>query len=271
MRCCLPKLMAIILISGCASTKVDKSSLVSSNEIFQENKKIPKWAKKNTEKRVGKIYYAVGNGKGPSLEIAKNEAINSCRSVVANRLNSHLNMRSLTVETQKDVSFHQELSSNYEVVGLECETVKDELIDINGTFEVWIKCKCEASNAKVTLKDEDRTGRNKKAPVRSGNRSSKIYRNSTLEESSVENYSDQGDTNIDLDKEVSILTIPKCDDIVIVGQQSRNYECNANPMFILIKPSDIKVLLRAKGYKSEEVILNEEEVGIDQIQIIFKN
>src|SRR5688572_11478500 len=100
---------------------------------------MPPWAKENTQVLNGKVYTVVCSGEGPSADIARGEALNSCRSLAARQLHSDLKVKVLSLETEKDIAFHQEISSEGQYSGLLCNPQNESIEEENGHITAWLK------------------------------------------------------------------------------------------------------------------------------------
>jgi len=195
--------------------------------------KIPDWAARNTTKLNGSVLTTICHGTGPSLDIARTEALHACQANAGQYLKSKIRIKSLSVETEKSVGFHQEIISDDEIEGLTCNPQRDEVEETESQFNVWIECKFDLK--KVSLASSPTF-------IESGN--SKL---NELEVSKVKPKTDvQG-------KYIFISTAPKCDSVLIRGNTSRIVECRQNPLKIQINDHDQEILVRAKGYKPKTI------------------
>lgn len=200
--------------------------------------KIPDWAANNNLQLNGPVVTAVCSGTGPSIDIARKDAIHSCQITASQFLKTKINVKSLSIQTENSSGFHEEVTQNYSIEGLTCLPQKDEAFEENGAFRIWIKCNfdlsqtiVEADSKTIDYKDQSKTN--------------------TLEVIQInkkENY---------LSKFILISVVPKCDSMIIKGTQSRIIDCRNNPMKIQIAGSETEILIRAKNYKPKSIQIGE--------------
>jgi hypothetical protein len=196
--------------------------------------KIPAWAAINSTKLNGSSLRTVCHGTGPSVEIARSEALKSCQINANQFFKSKIKVKSLSVETEKSVGFHQEVSSDDEFSNLICEPTKDELEESDSQYSVWIECKFDLSKASIVHTDKPAVSPNNKDL-------------NGLEAINVKETKDQKT------KYIFVSIIPKCESILVKGAFSRVVECSQNPIKIQVKDGDIEFIVRAKGYKPKTI------------------
>lgn len=196
--------------------------------------KVPDWAINNSTKLNGTVLTTVCNGVGPSLETAKNEALKSCQGTASQYFSSKIKIKSVSVETEKSVGFHQEISSEEVIDGLNCEPQRDQINESESQFNVWLECKFDLKKiSKGKVEEESEVPNNTHL--------------NTLEPSKIKSTEDiQG-------KYVFISTVPKCETVIIKGFTSRVIQCSQNPLKIQIKIGDEELLIRANGYKPKTI------------------
>ncbi len=201
---------------------------------IQANAKIPDWAARNSTKLNGQILTTVCHGTGPSLDIARSEALKSCQVNAGQFFRSKIKIKSLSIETEKSVGFHQEIASADEIEGLSCDPQRDQIEESESQFNIWVECRFDLKRVTISPIDEKSTSPD----------NSKL---GTLEPSKVNSIKDiQG-------KYIIISTVPKCESVIIKGIASRTIQCSQNPLKIQLKDSDDSILIRAKGYKPKTV------------------
>jgi len=197
--------------------------------------KIPEWAARNSTKLNGQILSTVCHGTGPSLDIARVDALKSCQSNASQYFKSKIRIKSLSVETEKSVGFHQEVMNDDEIDGLSCDPQRDETSETDSQFSVWIECKFDLQKVNVSpTKSTDavaNTGLNR------------------LESSKI-------DVTPDIQaKHIFISTVPKCESAIVRGVASRTIQCSQNPLKIQINDTDDEILIRANGYRPKSIKL----------------
>lgn len=203
---------------------------------LQSIAKIPSWAANNSTKLNGKILTTVCHGLGPSLDIARSEALKTCQLNASQYFKSKINIKSLSVETEKSVGYHQEVASAEEVEGLNCDPQRDQIDESDSQFSFWLECKFDLNN--VSSK-----------PIEQINKSSDNSQLNTLESTNISPKQDIQD------RYIFISTVPKCESVIIKGKKSRTVQCSKNPLKIQIKEDDQEILVRAKNYKPKTINL----------------
>ena len=198
--------------------------------VSMAHAKVPTWAASNSTKLNGSSLRTVCHGLGPSVEIARSEALKSCQLNASQFFKSKIKVKSLSVETEKSVGFHQEVSSDDEFSNLICDPTRDDLEETDSQYSVWIECKFDLNKASVTHTDKPE-----------GAPSNKELNN--LEVIKIKDTSDQQS------KYIFVSIIPKCESILVKGSFSRVVECSQNPLKIQVKDGDKELVVRAKGYK----------------------
>lgn len=213
------------------------------------NGKVPTWAASNSTKLNGSLLTTVCHGIGPSVDIARSEALTSCQLSASQFFKSKINIKTLSVETEKSVGFHQEVSSDEELSNLTCEPTKDQLEELDSQYSVWIECKFDISKTKskpVEAKPADELKENNNL---SYSKPSKVASSS-------------------LSKTLFLSTVPKCESIIIQGERARTIECKSNPIELNIYNSDTEMIVRAKNYKPKVINLKNRSNNED-LQILL--
>jgi hypothetical protein len=210
---------------------------LSSMWICQSMAEIPSWAKEGTLKKNGNIVTAICNGSGPTVNIARQDAISNCQATVSQFLNGELKINSLAIETEKSVGFHQEVEQQLNLKDFTCNPKKDEVIESNGSFQFWIKCEFDLSKVSIV-----------KAEAPSG---------SSIKEESVDLKSMTPVTvkNLSEGKVLFLETIPQCESVLVKGVKPRTIDCNKNPMKIVLDEDDQTVIVRALNYQPKTIPL----------------
>jgi hypothetical protein len=166
--------------------------------------------------RSGKRIIVPCHGEASDRYLATRIAMNQCRSLVTDFLQTTFHIQSLTVQTNYNSSYHSEVSSDQGVSGLECVGKRKDEVEHNGTVSIWIECDYDTSKVKV----KDGAEQQKTSIVTSDVRS------------------------------MTISTVPICKDIVIGGKRARTIDCaGSNPVSLVVYPEDTSIILRATGYK----------------------
>jgi hypothetical protein len=213
---------------------------------------MPTWAKKNSTRKVGNNLTSACEGTGPSVSLARKEAINNCQVVARQFLNSEIKIKSLSVETESSVGFHQEIEESGVVKNLVCDPQKEETFEKDDQFQIWIQCRFDL--AKVTLAtDADKVAAQKVEGT-----------SITGLASSKPSAFEQADKDYQL---IFIEVVPQCESVIIRGKKPRTISCDTNPLRISLDASDEELLVRAKGYQPKTVSI--QKGGIRETLRIF--
>ena len=110
----------------------------------------PDWAKQNTQVRKGNLYRVVCTGEAPSIDLARREALQSCRNSATSQLMTEANIKRVTIETERAVAYHQEVSEDLNYKGLDCVPEQEQIDDHQSSVQVWMKCLFDLNKATVT-------------------------------------------------------------------------------------------------------------------------
>lgn len=192
--------------------------------------KVPTWAASNSTKLNGSLLTTVCHGIGPSVDIARSEALASCQLSASQFFKSKIKVKTLTIETEKSVGFHQEVSSDDELSNLVCSPARNEIEELDSQYSVWIECKFDTSKTQSKPIEAISGNEPKENNNLSYNKPSKVITSS-------------------LTKTIFLSTIPKCESIIIKGDRPRTIDCKSNPIELSLYNSDIEMIIRAKNYK----------------------
>jgi hypothetical protein len=213
------------------------------------NAKVPAWAASNSTKLTGSLLTTVCHGVGPSVDIARSEALTSCQLNASQFFKSKINVKTLSIETEKSVGFHQEISSDDEVSNLVCEPVKDELEESESQYSFWIECKFDISKTKSKPTEAEIAIEKNENNNLSYSKPSKVEPNK-------------------LTKTLFLSTVPKCESIIIKGDRPRTIDCKSNPIELSIYISDVEMIVRAKNYKPKTISLKNKDNN-ENLQILL--
>lgn len=217
--------------------------------VVTANAKIPDWATNNSTKLSGSMLTTVCYGIGPTLDIARADAINSCQLSASQFFNARINIKSLTVESEKSIGYHQEISSDEILDGLVCNPMRDQVEELESQFKIWIQCEFDLKKVRVESKPLDLEKMQKD--------------NINLEANHIKIK--KKDFVI---KRVYLSSVPKCESVLITGARSRAINCNKNPLEIEIFDGDSIAIVRTTNFKPKEISLNE-RVNNETIQVLL--
>lgn len=232
-------------------------SLVTAGSTFAT----PPWAKENTQARAGNIFTVVCSGNGPSVDLARREALSSCKSTAKNEISTPVEFKAVTILTEKDLAYHEQTTEHVSVTGLDCVPQKD-LVEEEPTGEskVWVKCRFDLSKAKIVPRNEEPQEKDDQ-PVGKG----KVDPNL----SAIENRGEvkRGRYLASEKRPLSLASVPPCEDLLIKGGTPRVIRCDKNPMLITVSETDREILVRAHGYQPKTIRMGK-EVG-ENVQVIL--
>lgn len=224
--------------------------------------KVPAWAAKDSHKLVGSRLITVCTGTGPSVDIARKEALNSCRSAAKDQLVTNIKIRSLTIQTEKSVGFHEEISEGTEYTGLICKPEKDELEEREGSFTVWMRCAFDLSKVKAIPVGQE-------SEEAKSNGGDSIENRESLAELEISKAANQAKDIFSEKRTLIVSVVPRCESLLVRGEKSRALACDENPVTVLLDPADKEILVRAKGYKPKTIKLGKEKKNHEAIQVVL--
>lgn len=211
--------------------------------------KVPTWATSNSTKLTGSSLRTTCHGEGPSVDIARGEALKSCQLSAAQFFKSKIKIKSLSVETEKSVGFHQEVSSDDELSNLICDPLKDELEEKDSQYSIWIECKFDLERVQTK-------------PVK------KMADTDLARDNNLAYSKPTKAVVADSNKIIFLSTVPMCESIIIKGNRPRTIECRSNPVEINLFDVDTEAIIRAKNYKPKTIRL-ENRTDNETVQILL--
>jgi hypothetical protein len=174
-------------------------------------------------------------GQGPSLALARKNALKDCQGSAVERLHTDFKVKSLTVQTEEDSALHEEINSSQEVSGLECLTPKEKIIENPSSYKVSLECHYNPLHV-VFKKAED-----------------KINDEMASEEKPLRTSKDNTLIERDGGQSITLATIPACSTIVVESQTMPRVIHCATPTRLVIYLSDQNIIIRAKSYKPKTI------------------
>ena len=187
------------------------------------------------------------HGYGPDRDVAIRLAINQCRSLAVNQLNTSFTVNSLSVETERSVGFHEEVTSNEQVSGLDCE-IKDQYEAKTDTgVDAWVLCKMSVSKAKI-------------APVKNFS--------ADVQNEASDRHIDKKEIVQSRNKQLIVSSVPHCETILIRGKLTKLVRCDSNPQTVMVEPSDKEIIIRASGYRPKHVRISGDRESATETEIV---
>jgi len=198
---------------------------------------MPNWAKNNSTKKVGNLLTTVCDGVGPSASLARKDAINNCQVTARQFVTNEVKIKSLSIETESSVGFHQEVEDSSVIKNLSCNPKREQTTELNDQFKVWIECQFDLKKVEVA-NDEPKT-----APVETITDGLK-----TVEPTKKADIQKDGQT-------VFLEVVPQCESVLVRGEKPKVINCNSNPVRLSIDDNDSEIIVRAKGFQPKTIKL----------------
>jgi hypothetical protein len=211
----------------------------------------PEWVKQMSQSQTGSIFTSVCQGEGPSVDLARMEAVRHCKASAGEQLGSKMQVQSLAVRSDSTAGFHQEISQSGSYEGISCTPKETFSQSTNGHFTFWIKCEFDLSKAKFVKDDSDAL-----APAKAKSAEDRV---ASLSSSSrdVKKLKSTAAYDQSENKTLSVISIPACDDMMIRGPKARMVKCHDNPNDVAIGAQDTDILVRRAGYASKTINLTD--------------
>jgi hypothetical protein len=181
--------------------------------LSQASASTPSWAVNDTERLEGTRYRAVCSGDGPSIGLARRQAIDDCKVSAAEHLPGEITVKSLSVLSEQDGAYHQEVTRRSRVTGLSCNPLREHVEETDARVKVWILCLFDLSRAHARIQ----------WPVlakRRGGRAGVL----------------------------TLAVLPDCTSVIVRGSgPARVVRCDRNPVSVLVEPGDNELLVRGEG------------------------
>lgn len=223
----------------------------------------PAWVKSNPEKLAGSIYTVICYGEGPALDIARNQAKDSCLSSASRQAKNIFKVKTLTVETETAVGLHQEVESDVQISGLTCNPLNEDIQELDSQFKIWIQCKFDLSLAKIESQQikPDAELTNNADSIKNRNELSKLKSKTTSRSHNI--------TSAER-KVLTISSVPQCTSLLIEGKSPRVQTCTENPLSVVLNDGDRRIIVRADGYQPKTVVLSDSLKPNDTVQIVLE-
>jgi len=203
----------------------------------------PSWTLKDTQRLDGSILRLVCSGSGPSLGYARQNALDSCKVSAAQQLMTEVTVKSMTVTSESQAAFQQEVTNESQVSGLSCIPRHEEAEEGDAEIRLWLLCEFDLSKARIVhslshayARDNDR-------------RPNSIIR-TDLESPQKARWVD------DERKVLTLAVVPRCNDLIVRGGgPARTLPCGQNPISVVLNSGDREIILRASDYLPKTIYL----------------
>lgn len=209
----------------------------------------PEWVRGiNTQKLDGKKLTILCVGDGPSQDLARQSATSSCLSTARRQMITKQKIKSLTVETESSVGYHEEVSEDITVSGLICKPKREAFENDESSFHIWLLCEFNFENAKIIDAIAPDKTQIKQTDSDTVNRNELIQLNVTA---GVRKNHD----SISTEQNIIVVSVPPCESIIIRGKKPRTHVCKNNPTTLRIYNDDEEAIVRANGYLPKTIKL----------------
>ena len=219
---------------------------------------LPSWVKgQETQVRHGNLLDVVCEGTGPSLELARRAARESCQATASDHLSSAVRVRSVAVESESDLTLHQEVVEDRRITGLRCELQKESIAELESQTKVYQHCTFDLGAAAVAATVDEVSPR----PVN----------NSSLGSLESKRSGAHGRHLASSERRILLVVAPACDSLMVEGEKPRIIRCRSNPQSLLLGRYDQRVIVRARGFIPKTIPIPKEGVSdADPIQILLQ-
>lgn len=226
---------------------------------------IPPWAKTNSNPLSKGKYTTVCSGTGPAMNVARQEAIESCLYSATQLLQTHIKVKAITVQTEKDAVYHQEVSNEQSYKNLNCIPKQEAIEDSGGQYKVWLMCEFDLKRADTLVSKEADKQREPASSARLIENEDELSQQRAKSASLHEGRYITGDR-----KTLTIATIPQCSTLLVRGKMTRIVQCTSNPITVVIQPGDLEIIVRADAYLPKTIKLSREILRDDDVQVLLE-
>jgi hypothetical protein len=206
----------------------------------------PLWARENTMTRTGKRLRVVGTGKGLSLELARAEATQACESAALNQVQSNVEVKSQSIESETTTVFSQAISHNGNYSGLVCNPEREAVETEGSETVVYLLCSFDLAKVKA-MKNKIESNHEEINTVENANQVDQV----PMVSKKIRSHDGIHRTS---NRQLLLLTVPGLCESVKVETRSvpQIFRCTSNPQLITVDTKDkitgITVSPKAHGY-----------------------
>lgn len=201
-------------------------------------------------------------GEGPAADIARKIAMDSCRSSAADQLHTDIKVQSKTVETESHAGLHQEISSDQEFENLNCKPINQSQEKSDTLYQVWLLCEFNLKSARIKKSQSQETVEQDQSDS-IANRAELIQLRSNGDNKVTRNLSSQDQTLL------SVSVVPQCSSIMVEGESPRIIPCKENPVRVVLKQGDARLIVRADKFEPKTIQLSQERKSFDVVEVIL--
>lgn len=111
---------------------------------------VPAWFHGQTLERNGTVLRVVCVGTALSLDLAREEANRTCQAEAIRQVQSDLNVRSESVESEHDAVLHQEIRSTAHYSGMVCKPERESVQTEGDQTTVYLECRFDLAKIRAT-------------------------------------------------------------------------------------------------------------------------
>ena len=236
------------------------SSIISWVNIAKAE--LPLWTSSNTQSLTGKMLRIVCNGIGPSLDLARRDVLEKCRLSAASHLSSNFHAKTLSVESEKEVAYHREVTEENDYAGLTCKPGREYIEELDGQSKVWQECTFDLSLARVKEADVETTNSTTASWVSNKSTLSSLHAQTA--------HGVKGRYLTSSNKVIALSVVPQCKDLIVRGKApARTVKCTSDPVIVRVEPTDDEIIIRASGHIPKTVKLSEKREGEENVQVFL--
>jgi hypothetical protein len=227
--------------------------------LFQAGARVgaPAWALKDTQRLDGKSFRVVCSGTGPSIGFARQDALDSCKVSAAQQLTTEITVKSMSVTSESQAAYQQEVLNLSQVSGLSCTPRREEIEEGDAEVRLWLLCEFDLAKAHVVRS-------------RGGDRRPDSDFLSAEWGGGRARSSEPGALLSDERKVLTLVVVPRCGNIIVRGRgPARSAPCAQNPVSVILEPGDRELILRADGYLPKTIFLGPDRAARGYAQVLL--
>lgn len=230
----------------------------------------PDWVKEPVRKS-GQHVFVSCKGEAAERSLAYRLALNECKAIAAEQINSEFTSRSILVETESDTALHTEISSAKQVHGLDCLDAKEYVEEKDDTVRLFLRCRFDSKVAKIVSKDDTKEENNSVSEEKS---ETQVFVQEPQKHDGE--FSRKGIISSST-RSVILSTVPPCKSVTIVSKFPRVIRCKSIPVTFKVDPTtDKELIIRGpKHLKSQHIDLRKQrkpasEPGAIRLEVYFE-
>ena len=196
----------------------------------------PSWSEGPTVKRIGAQAVVIScRGSGIARDLSYSQAKANCTSLALGEISSEIKTKNVIIESETQTpKLYSETVSNNVAKGLAGTTEKELTESAEGGFTTYLVMKFDLSTVSISAAPEE------PEVLHESSLGTQQVKDETSAEISVKRL------EISSARTITIQMIPeKCADLIVRGRKPRSYQCNSNPMQVMVDfLEDDEIILR---------------------------